>query len=177
MSLLVRDSTEADLPAMLAIYNQVIADTTAVFSETPLTLENRRAWRVARLAAGHPVLVAEADGEVVGLGALGPFRLGDGYRFAVEDSVHVRADRRSSGVGSALLRALIARAEAAGRRDMIAGVDAANTGSIRLHERLGFARAALMPDLAEKFGRPLDLLFLRKRLGGGGPDPADKRPA
>jgi phosphinothricin acetyltransferase len=166
MSLLVRDSTEADLPAMLAIYNQVIAETTAVFSEAPVTLANRREWRASRLAADHPVLVAEQDGQVVGLGALGPFRLGDSYRHTVEDSVHVRADRRGSGVGSVLLRTLIARAQASGRRDMIAGVDAANTGSIRLHERLGFERAALMPAVAEKFGRPLDLLFLRKRLVG-----------
>lgn len=166
MSIEVRNAEEADLPAMLEIYNQVIATTTAVFSETPVTLENRREWRTARLTAGHAVLVAVDGLEVIGFGALGPFRKGDSYRAVVEDSVHVRADRRGAGVGSAVLRELIRRAEAARRRDMIAGVDAANAGSVRLHEKHGFARAAGLPGLAEKWGRPLDLLFLRKRLGG-----------
>ena len=160
----VRDAEEEHLPAILEIYNQVIATTTAVFSEAPVTAENRRAWRAARLEAGYPVLVAEDAGEVVGFAALGPFRLGDGYRPTAETSVHVREDRRGSGVGSALLAELIGRAKAAGLRDLLAGVDAANTGSVRLHEKHGFERAALLPGVAEKWGRPLDLLFLRRRL-------------
>ncbi|MDP8915858.1 MAG: N-acetyltransferase family protein [Pseudomonadota bacterium] len=160
----IRDSIEADLPGMLAIYNAVIASSTAVFSEAPVTLENRRAWRAARLEAGYPVLSAEEGGEVIGFGALGPFRVGDGYRATVEHSVHVREDRRGRGVGTALLEALIRRAEAQGARDMIAGLDAANAGSIRMHERLGFESAALLPDVAEKWGRRLDLMLMRKRL-------------
>jgi len=160
----VRDAEEADLPAILLIYNAVIATTTAVFSETPVTLENRRAWRSARLEGGYPVLVAADAGEEVGFGALGPFRVGDGYRATAETSVHVREDRRGAGVGRAILTELIARAQASGRRDLIAGVDAANAASVRLHEALGFERAALLPGVAEKWGRPLDLLFLRKRL-------------
>jgi phosphinothricin acetyltransferase len=163
--MLIRDAVEADLPGLLEIYNGVIATTTAVFSETVVTLENRRAWWAERTGAGYPVLVAEADGEVAGFGALGPFRVGDAYRGTVEDSVHVRPDRRGGGVGSALLSELIGRAETSGRRDMIAGVDAANTASVRLHEKHGFEPAALLPALAVKWGRPMDLLFLRRRLG------------
>lgn len=160
----LRDSVEADLPGILSIYNAVIATSTAVFAEAPVTLENRRAWRAGRLEAGHPVLVAEEDGEVVGFGCLGPFRVGTGYGSTVEHSVHVREDRRGRGVGAGLLEALIERAVAAGRRDMIAGMDAGNAASIRLHERFGFERAALLPDVAEKWGRRLDLLFMRRRL-------------
>jgi phosphinothricin acetyltransferase len=164
---IIRDAEEADLPAILLIYNEVIAATTAVFSETPVTLENRRAWRAERLAQGFPVLVIEDGGEVAGFGGFGPFRSGDGYRLTVEHSVHVLADRRGRGLGRVLLEALIERALAAGKRDMIAGVEAGNADSIRMHERLGFERAALLPGVAEKWGRPLDLLLLRRRLSEG----------
>jgi len=164
MTLRVRDAEEADLPALVDIYNEVIAHTTAVFSESPVDLENRCAWRSQRLAQGYPVLVADEGAEVVGFGSLGPFRVGDGYRATVEHSVHVRADRRGEGVGRLLLTALIERARHGGRRNMIAGLDAANLVSVGLHEGLGFERAALLPDVAEKFGRSLDLLLLRKRL-------------
>jgi phosphinothricin acetyltransferase len=154
------------LPAILEIYNAVMATTTAVFSETPVTLENRRRWWAERVEQGFPVLVGDEDGEVVGFGSFGPFRAGDGYRPTVEHSVHVRADRRGRGLGGELLQALETRAIAMGKRDMIAGVEAGNAGSIRMHERLGFQRAAMLPDVAEKFGRRLDLLLLRKRLQG-----------
>lgn len=160
----IRDAEAADLSAVVSIYNEVIATTTAVFSSAPVSLENRRAWRDERLAQGFPVLVGEEDGEVVAFGSFGPFRLGDGYRPTVEHSVHVRAEARGRGLGGLLLEALIGRARALGKRDMIAGVEAGNLGSIRMHERLGFTRAALLPEVAEKFGRPMDLLFLRKRL-------------
>lgn len=160
----IRDAEEADLPAVLAIYNEVIAATTAVFSETPATLESRRSWRSQRVGQGFPVLVGEEGGRVVAFGSFGPFRSGDGYRATVEHSVHVRAQDRGRGLGGRLLEALIDRAQAMGKRDMIAGVEAGNLRSIRMHERLGFERAALLPAVAEKFGRPLDLLLLRKRL-------------
>ena len=161
---MIRDTEEADLSAMLDIYNEVIANTTAVFSETPVTLEERRRWRAGRLDAGFPVLAAEEAGEVVGFGSYGPFRTGDAYRPTVEHSVHVRADKRGRGVGAALLGELVRQAAAEGRRSLIAGVHAENGASVRMHERLGFARAALLPEVAVKFGRPLDLLLLRKRL-------------
>lgn len=165
----IRDAEEADLPAVVEIYNEVIATTTAVFSVTPVTLEDRRAWRAERLAQGYPVIVAEDDGMVVGFGSYGPFRTGDAYRPTVEHSVHVRADRRGRGLGRALLQALIGRATAQGRWSTVAGVAAENTASIRMHEQLGFERAALLPGVAEKFGRRLDLLLLRKRLGEADP--------
>ena len=162
--MLIRDAEEADLSAILAIYNEVIATTTAVFSETPVSLENRRAWRAERIAQGYPVVVAEDGGEVVGFGSYGPFRAGDAYRPTVEHSVHVHADQRGRGVGGALMAELMRRATEEGRWSTIAGVAGENTASIRMHEKLGFEVAACMPEVAEKFGRRLDLLLLRKRL-------------
>jgi phosphinothricin acetyltransferase len=160
----IRDATEPDLPGILGIYNEVIATSTAVFHDRPVSLEDRRQWWQARTGQGYPVLVAIDSAGVAGYATFGDFRSWPGYRYTVEHSVYVRADRRGSGVGAELMKVLIARAEAAGKHCMVAGVDAANTGSIRFHERLGFEKAGVLREVGFKFGRWLDLVFLQRAL-------------
>jgi phosphinothricin acetyltransferase len=160
----VRDASAADLPAILAIYNDVIATTTAVYREDPAPLEDRRAWWEDRVRRGYPVLVAEETGVVLGFASFGDFRAWPGYRFTVEHTVHVRSDYRGRGVGHALMTALLARGRALGKHVMMAGVDAENAGSIRFHERLGFERVGHLRQVGFKFGRWLDLVFLQKIL-------------
>ena len=160
----VRDAREEDLAGVLAIYNDVIATTTAIYRDDPATLEDRREWWQARAALGYPVLVAVEEGEVVGFASFGDFRASPGYRYTVEHSVHVRAGRRRSGLGQALMQPLIARARALGKHVMMAGVDADNAGSIRFHERLGFERVGRLREVGFKFGRRLDLVFLQRLL-------------
>lgn len=160
----VRDAREEDLAGVLAIYNDVIATTTAIYRDDPATLEDRREWWQARAALGYPVLVAVEEGEVVGFASFGDFRASPGYRYTVEHSVHVRAGRRGSGLGQALMQPLIARARALGKHVMMAGVDADNAGSIRFHERLGFERVGHLREVGFKFGRRLDLVFLQRLL-------------
>ena len=163
-ALQVEEAHEADLGAILAIYNDVLATSTAIFSHLPITLEERREWWCARAAQRYPVLVARAASGVVGFASFGDFRAWPGYRFTVEHSVHVRADARGRGAGSALMRALLARAAALGKHVMIGGVDAANAASIRFHERLGFVQAGRLPEVGFKFERWLDLVFLQRRI-------------
>ena len=160
----LRDAREEDLAGVLAIYNDVIATTTAIYRDDPATLEDRREWWQARAALGYPVLVAVEEGEVVGFASFGDFRASPGYRYTVEHSVHVRAGRRGSGLGQALMQPLIARARALGKHVMMAGVDADNAGSIRFHERLGFERVGRLREVGFKFGRRLDLVFLQRLL-------------
>ena len=160
----IGDAGEADLPGILAIYNDVIATSTAVYSETPVTLEDRQAWFRARTAQHYPVLVARDDSGVVGYATFGDFRAWPGYRFTVEHSVHVRADRRGHGIGSRLVDALIPRARMLGKHVMIGGIDADNAASIRMHERLGFERTAHMKEVGRKFDRWLDLVFMQRTL-------------
>jgi phosphinothricin acetyltransferase len=160
----VRDAGADDLGGVLAIYNDVIASSTAVFSDEAVTLEDRERWFAARREQGYPVLVAADASGVVGFGSFGDFRAWPGYRFTVEHSVHVRADRRGEGVGTALVRALIERAGALGKHVMIAGAEAENVASIRLHERLGFAVVARLPEVARKFDRWLDLVLMQRPL-------------
>src|SRR6266481_5258364 len=160
----IRDAGVNDLPGLLAIYNEVIATSTAIYTEQPATLDDRVAWWNARVAQGYPVLVATDSSGVIGFASFGDFRAWPGYRFTVEHSVHVRADRRGSGVGTALLTALFARAAALNKHVMIGGVDADNAASIRFHERLGFAKAGHLREVGYKFDRWLDLVFLQRRI-------------
>ena len=160
----VRDAVERDGPAILAIHNEVVATSTAIYSETPSTLDERLAWLRGRIQAGYPVIVSEDESGVTGYASFGPFRDRPGYRFTVEHSVYTRADRRGCGVGHVLMAELIVRAVAMGMHVMIAGVDAENTASLRFHERLGFERVAHFKEVGYKFGRWLDLVFLQRRL-------------
>ena len=160
----IRDAIETDMPAILAIHNEVIATSTAIYSETPSTLAERIDWWRSRIASGFPVIVSEDDSGLVGYASFGEFRGRPGYRFTVEHSIYVRQDRRGSGAGAVLMTDLIDRARAAGKHVMIAGVDAENEASIRFHERLGFERVARFKEVGYKFGRWLDLVFLQLML-------------
>jgi L-amino acid N-acyltransferase len=161
----IDDATDDDLPAVLAIYNEVIRTSTAIYREEPATLEERRAWNEARKANGYPLLVARtASAPVAGFATFGDFRAWPGYRFTVEHSVHVAEDHRGQGIGTALMRALLERGAACGKHVMVAGIDADNTGSIRMHERLGFEATGHLKEVGWKFGRWLDLVFMQRRL-------------
>jgi phosphinothricin acetyltransferase len=172
--MLVRDATEADLPAILAIYNEVIATSTAVYAIEPATLAERADWLAARRVRGFPVLVAEHAGAVTGFASFGDFRGSwNGYRYTVEHSVHVAADCRGRGVGKALVAALLPLAAALGKHVMVGGIDAANAASIRFHARLGFEPVAHFREVGHKFGRWLDLVFMQRMLDTpGAPRPA-----
>ena len=161
---IIRDAIEADLPMILEIYNEIIVNTTAVYSESPVTLDDRRGWWRGRLERGYPVLVACEDGRVNGFASFGEFRAWPCYWHTVEHSVHVRAERRGHGLGSALVQALIPQAANLGKHVMIAGVDATNGASLRMHERLRFEKVAHFREVGHKFGRWLDLVFLQRIL-------------
>ena len=160
----IRECRVEDLRSILAIYNDVIATSTAIFAESPATLDDRTAWWEARVRQRYPVLVAVDESGVIGFSSFGDFRTSPGYRFTVEHSVHVRADRRGRGIGTALVTALLPIASALGKHVMIAGIDADNAASIRMHERLGFFRVAHFQQVGFKFGRWLDLVFLQRYL-------------
>ncbi|BAF90700.1 putative acetyltransferase protein [Azorhizobium caulinodans ORS 571] len=158
----IRDATAADIDGILAIYNDAVAHTTAIWNETLVDRDNRLAWLTARTEAGYPVLVAvDSAGAVLGYASFGDWRAFDGYRHTVEHSVYVRADARGGGIGRALMEALIARARALGKHVMVAGIDAENAASLKLHAALGFKAVGHLPEVGVKFGRWLDLAFLQ----------------
>jgi L-amino acid N-acyltransferase len=162
--MLIDDATEADVPEIAAIYNDVIATSTAVFSEQPVTDEDRLAWLRARQEREQPVIVAREAGAVVGFASYGDFRSWPGYRSTVEHSVHVAAERRRQGIGRRLVHEILRRARRAGLHVVVAAIDADNHASLRLHEELGFDRVGQMPGVARKFDRWVDLVLLQITL-------------
>jgi len=160
----LQDAAESDLAGIVAIYNEVIANSTAVFANLPVTVEERRRWWQTRTAQGYPVLIARDQHGVAAFGSFSDFRAWPGYRFTVEHTLHVRADARGRGIGTQMLHELIERARALGKHVMIAGVDGDNAGSIRLHERFGFMRAGRLCEVGYKFERWLDLVFLQRSI-------------
>ena len=168
----LRDATDVDLPGILAIYNEVIANSTAVYATEPVTLAECRAWMHGRRERAFPVLVAIDTRGVAGFASFGDWRGSwNGYRYTVEHSVHVRGDVRAQGIGRQLLESLVPRASALAKHVMIGGIDAANSASIRFHARLGFEPVAHFREVGHKFGRWLDLVFMQRLLG----PPSDPR--
>lgn len=161
---IIREAGEADLPAILAIYNEAVANTTATADEQPVTLDHRLAWFRERRRLGLPVLVAESEGGIVAWGALNPYNPRSGYRFSVENSVYVDASHRGRGIGRQMLSELIDRARALGSHTVIASIDSENAASLRLHESFGFIEAGRYRELILKFGRWLDVVHLQLML-------------
>lgn len=162
--MIIRDALEGDLEPITAIYNEVLLNTTAIYRDEPATIADRIAWWQSRREQNYPMLVASVGNSVMGFATFGDFRPWPGYRYTVEHTVHVHASSRGQGLGSALMQALIARAGALGKHVIIGGIDAANIGSLRMHERLGFERTAHLKQVGFKFGRYLDLVFVQLTL-------------
>ncbi|MBS1529802.1 MAG: N-acetyltransferase [Bacteroidetes bacterium] len=158
--MIIRDATENDIPGILEIYNHVIIHTTSVYSDHPHTFDMRLAWYRDRIGNGFPVFVAEDDGTVTGFSSFGHFRVWPCYRYTVENSVYVHPDRRGKGLSKQLMQPLIQRAREMGMHAMIAGIDADNEVSYRLHQSFGFVEVAHFREVGFKFGRWLDLKFM-----------------
>jgi phosphinothricin acetyltransferase len=168
---IVRDATAADLEAIRGLYNALIPTTTIGWTETEQSAHDREAWFARQNQQGHPVLVADDAGVVVGYAAYGDFRGAGkwpGYRYTVEHTIHVREDQWGRGVGRALLVELTERALDAGMHVMVAAIDGDNVASIEFHRRLGFVEVARMPEVGHKFGRWLDLVLMQRVLDPGG---------
>ena len=161
----IRTCLETDLPAITEIYNHAVQNTTAIWNETTVSLENRVAWWEARKAQGYPVLVAVDDqNHVLGYASFGDWRAFEGFRFTVEHSIYVAQEAQGKGVGRALLTELIHSAKALNKKVMVAAIEAQNEGSIALHQSLGFEQTGLMRGVGFKFDRFLDLLWMQKTL-------------
>ncbi|MDF0528336.1 GNAT family N-acetyltransferase [Tsukamurella sp. 8F] len=160
----IRDATENDLPAILAIYNDAVADSTAIWTDERSDLAGRHRWLEERTAAGFPVLVAIVDDAVAGYATFGPYRAKSGYRHTVENSVYVSENFYRRGIAEALMRALIERAEASDVHVIVAAIEASNLASVALHRKLEFRVVGQMPEVGVKFGRWLDLVLMQRIL-------------
>ena len=161
----IRDALDTDLAGILEIYNDAVQNSTAIWNDKVVDLDNRRAWLAERHEQGYPVLVALVDQrQVAGYASFGPWRPYDGFRHTVENSVYVRPGQRGGGVSRSLMQALIERAREMNKHVMIAAIESENRASIHMHQQLGFIHAAQMRQVGCKFGRWLDLTMMQLTL-------------
>jgi phosphinothricin acetyltransferase len=169
---IIRASTDGDLPSIAAIYRHHVLHGIASFEELPPEPNELARRRRGILARGLPYLVAERAGRALGYCYAGPYRTRSAYRFTLEDSIYLDADEVGRGVGRALLAELIERCTVLGYRQMVAVIGGSDQWpSIRLHERLGFARIGLLPAVGYKFGGWVDSVVMQRALGPGAATP------
>ena len=160
----VRHATLDDAPDLLEIYNDAILHTTAVYTYDPVTVENRIEWLEGKARDGWPVFVAEDAGKVIGFSSYGPFRAWPAYLYTIENSVYVHPAHRGQGIGKLLIPPLLEAARNQNMHAIIAGIDATNVASQRLHAHFGFEQVAHFREVGFKFGRWLDLTFMELLL-------------
>jgi phosphinothricin acetyltransferase len=173
--ILVRASTDADVPAMLAIYHHHIStglgDLGSAYDAGRLEAEDIRRRRRNMRKHRLPHLVAEVEGVVAGYAYAVPFRKRPAYRYALKHSIYIHPQFVNCGIGRTLLPALMDACAAAGYRQLIGYIDPANQASLRLHETFGFARVGLLPAVGFKFGQWVDSLIMQRALGPGATTP------
>jgi L-amino acid N-acyltransferase YncA len=168
MSLQIRPTILADLPAITAIYEHAVRFGTATFElEPPDVGEMTRRYETL-IAGGFPYIVATLDGVVAGYAYAGPYRARPAYRFTVENSVYLDPKAQGKRIGTQLMQALIKESEARGYRLMVAVIgDSANAASIGVHARTGFEMIGTVRNVGLKFGRWLDTVLMQRALGEG----------
>ncbi|HUD49453.1 MAG TPA: GNAT family N-acetyltransferase [Candidatus Baltobacteraceae bacterium] len=164
----IRPATEADLVAINDIYNHFVLHSSCTYQEEPEPLERRRQWFGGH-GAQHPVIVAEAGGQVAGWGSLSTYNARCAYRHTVENSIYVHHQHHRRGIGSILLQELIVRARSLGHHAIIAGIDSEQTGSVALHAKFHFEKVGHFKEVGFKFGRWLDVIYMELSLDGPSP--------
>jgi L-amino acid N-acyltransferase YncA len=166
------DCTRQHAGEILAILNEAIVNSTALWDYEPRAPESMDAWFAAKDAGRFPVIGATDDaGTLVGFGTYGPFRAWPAYRYSVEHSVYVHKDHRGRGIGRTLIAANVGRARQQDFHNIVAGIEASNDVSRALHRQMGFQPCGTIRHAGYKFGRWLDLEFYQLLLD----TPADPR--
>jgi len=151
---------ERHADAILAIFNEAIASSTALYVYEPRARDFMVGWFDAKRAGSYPVIgVEDSSGQLLGFASYGAFRAWPAYKYSVEHSIYIDAGHRGKGLGKLLLGELIGHARRQNYHVLVGGIDLQNHASIALHTRFGFSHAGTIRQAGFKFGRWLDLAF------------------
>lgn len=162
--MIIRPAIDADIPAILALWNPQIRDTTITLSSDERTAADVAQMMAVRRAAGQELFVADEHGALLGLVTYRQFRPGNGYAHSMEHTIVIGPDAWGRGVGRALMVALEDHARLGGCHTMVAAVTAENERALAFHRALGYVDVGLLPEQGRKFDRWLDLVLLQKIL-------------
>ena len=163
----LRLAISADAEQIRAIYNHEVMHSVATFDLVPRSLTDQQVWLAARSGAMAAVVAVDpgdATGDVVGFGALSPYKERAAYRTSVENSVYVRQDRHGEGIGGRLLMELLSMAELSGFHAVFARINASGEASLALHRRCGFELVGVEREVGRKFSRWHDVVLMQRLL-------------
>ncbi len=176
MSFLLRDASQADIPAIADIYRESVLNGVASYEIVPPSEAEMTQRFSAIVSQRYPYIAAvDADGGLLGYAYASAFRTRPAYRWMVEDSIYLAPEARGRGIGKVLIAELINRCTDLGFRQMTAVIGGASPASIALHLKAGFVEVGLMRGTGYKHGRWLDTMFMQRALGEGmttAPDPS-----
>ena len=158
--MIVRDAAEADLPAIIEIYNAATATRNSTARFDPVSVEERLPWFHRHSPNAFPLWVAEIEGQIAAWLSFHEFIRRPAYRGAVEISIYVHEKFRRRGIGRALLQRAIAEAPRLNVRALLGYVLGHNEVSLRLFEDAGFERWGRLPRLARFENAERDLVIL-----------------
>jgi len=165
---IIRKSLPSDLDAITAIYRDHVLHGTGTFEIDPPSPQDMAARRENVLSKGLPYLVLEENSRVVGFAYCNWFKPRPAYRFSAEDSIYLAQEAQGRGLGRVLLMELMAQAERAGVRKLIAVIgDSTNHGSIGVHRSCGFQHVGNLSNCGWKFDRWLDVVMMERAIGLG----------
>ena len=165
---MIRPSQDYDIPAVTAIYSHHVLHGTGTFETAPPTEQDMASRRSDVLSKGLPYLVIETEDGVLGFAYCNWFKPRPAYRFSAEDSVYLAPAAAGKGLGRLLLEELMAQAERAGVRKLIAVIgDSTNLGSIGVHKACGFQHVGVLANCGWKFERWLDVVLMERVIGLG----------
>ena len=174
--MIIRDAVEADLPAIVEIYNATVPTRMVTAELEPTTVEARLPWFLEHSPEQYPFWVAESDGRVIGWLDFKKFLPRCAYRGTAEVSVYVDQEFRRRGVAQRLLEQAIARAPSLKITALVGLIFGHNEPSLKLFEHLGFERWGLLPNVAQLDGVARDLVVVGLHCGKSrSHDPASRR--
>lgn len=154
---MIRNVKLSDAAQITDIYNHYIMESDATFEVVPLRIEEMQ-QRITEISDGHPYLVYESEGRVLGYCYAHPWKTREAYRHTMETTVYVAEGHSGKGIGTALMERLIALCRQNGHHALIACITGNNISSINLHRQLGFTQASFFKEVGHKHDQWLDVV-------------------
>lgn len=153
-----RKGTLDDAAAMARIFNYYVANSDVIFSERILTEDDmRRKLSSLGVAERFPFIIAEMpDGRMGGYGYAHLYHPDPVYGQTWELTIYLDHECLGQGIGSEMLRRLVAACRTAGAHALISCITGGNTACERMHIRQGFFEAGRLRAVGFKFGSYLD---------------------
>ncbi len=161
---MIRDAVEADLPAIVTIYNAAIPCQIVTADLMPVTIESRLAWFEAHNSHRYPLWVTDLDGAVAGWLGFQPFYGRPAYQSTAELSLYIHPNYQRMGIGRKLLKQAIETAPSLKLATLLGFIFADNHPSLKLFQQLEFEQWGYLPRVAQFDKGEQDLAVLGRRI-------------